>query len=95
MLEMSDALQWQPIETAPKDGQMFLVCLPRMMNLILRANYNTVHGYFRTDHSDSGITNPTFFHDGDYWMPLPTPPEDEMVSTHTKSATDLEIKDDA
>lgn len=67
---------WQPIETAPKDGQMILVCLPRIMNLIVRATYSTVHGYWKTDcETDGGITNPTFFHKGDYWMPLPDPPK--------------------
>jgi len=69
-------MEWQPIETAPKDGTVILVCLPRMMNLIVRACYSTVHGYWRTDcETDGGITNPTFFHDGDYWMLLPEPPE--------------------
>lgn len=69
-------MEWRPIETAPKDGSMFLVCLPRMMNLIVRCRYSTVHGYFKTDdRTDGGINSPSFFHDGDYWMPLPDPPE--------------------
>ena len=74
-------MKWQPIETAPKDGSMILVCLPRIMNLIVRASYSTVHGYWKTDHkTDGGIASPTFFHAGDFWMPLPDPP------TSTKEA---------
>ena len=69
-------MEWKPIETAPKDGTMILVCLPRMMNLIVRASYSTVYKYWKTDHdTDGGITNPTFFHEGDFWMPLPDPPK--------------------
>lgn len=67
---------WKPIETAPKDGKTILVCLPRMMNLIVRASYSNVHKYWRTDlESDGGISRPTFFHTGDHWMPLPAPPK--------------------
>ena len=68
-------MEWQPIETAPKDGTTVLVCLPRIMNLIIRASYSKVYGYWKTDlETDGGITRPTFFHKGDYWMPLPPPP---------------------
>lgn len=65
---------WQPIETAPRDGDAFLVCLPGQQNLILRARFCKVHKYFTTDRMSEGITQPSFFHDGDMWMPLPTPP---------------------
>ena len=72
-------MEWQPIETAPKDGSMFLVCLPRMMNLIVRASYRTVHGYFVTDcENDGAVSNPTFFHAGDFWMPMPEPPKTDQ-----------------
>lgn len=66
---------WMPIETAPKDGEMILVLLPRIMNLIVRASYCGVHGYWKTDHeANGGITNPTFFHEGDMWHPMPPLP---------------------
>ena len=66
---------WQPIETAPKDGTMILVCLPRQMNLVVRAWYNKVHKHWATDHeTDGGITRPTWFHKGDLWHPIPTRP---------------------
>lgn len=72
---LQPAGEWRDIETAPEDGTMFLVCLPRMGNLIVRARYNTVHGYFvdEVDNNDS-VSRPAFYHKGDYWMPLPTPP---------------------
>jgi hypothetical protein len=65
---------WHAIETAPKDGSRVLVCLPRCGNLILRASYDAVHGYWKTDQDSEGITRPTFFHPGDCWMLMPTPP---------------------
>ena len=73
--------RWKPIDTAPKDGRMFLVCFPRMMSLVVRAWYNKVHGYFTTDfETDGGITNPTFFHEGDLWVDIP--PLQKKDDTH-------------
>lgn len=67
---------WLPIETAPKDSDtVILVLLPRMMNLIVRARYNSVHGYWITDCDNDGrISKPTFFHPGDMWHPMPALP---------------------
>ena len=66
---------WQPIETAPKDGQMILVCLPRMMNLIVRARFDTVHGYWLHDYEgEGGVSRYFSLHPGDVWMPMPKPP---------------------
>lgn len=67
---------WKPAATAPKDGRMFLVCFPRIMNMIVRCTYDSVHGYFKTDmDTDGGVTSPTFFHDADVWTNLPDPPQ--------------------
>jgi hypothetical protein len=66
---------WKPIKDAPKDGRVILVCLPRMMNLIVRARFNTIHKHWLTDcESDGGISNWTYFHPGDMWMDMPAPP---------------------
>lgn len=67
---------WSPIETAPKDpNTVILVLLPSMMNLIVRARYNSVHGYWITDCDNDGrISKPTFFHPGDMWHPMPALP---------------------
>lgn len=67
---------WLPIETAKKDpNTVILVLLPRMMNLIVRARYNSVHGYWITDCDNDGrISKPTFFHPGDMWHPMPALP---------------------
>ena len=55
---------WQPIETAPKDGSVFL---------IRQGNLAASHAFFRNGelkHIDySHTNNPT------HWMPLPHPPE--------------------
>lgn len=71
---------WKPLETMPKDGRMFLVCLPRMMGLVVRCWYNKTHGYFSTDmDTDGGITRPIFFHKNeqygdDVWTNIPDRP---------------------
>jgi len=68
----SDMLGWQGVCFAPKSGEVFLLCLPRMMNLIVRCRYNTIHGGFQMDMEDDrsdpggGIVRPYFpFHGGD------------------------------
>jgi hypothetical protein len=69
--------QWQPIETAPKDGELFLICLPRMMNLIIRARFDRIHKLWLSERgTDGGVASVEFFHQGDLWMPLPEPPQE-------------------
>jgi hypothetical protein len=65
--------EWQDMSSAPRDGTIVLVLLPRMQNLIIRARYS-IHKYWETDDERPGLTRPTFFHEGDLWQPLPTPP---------------------
>lgn len=65
---------WKAAETAPKDGRMFLVCYPRMMNLIVRCRYNKTHGYYQDDSDREGVTRPVFFQPGDLWANMPEPP---------------------
>lgn len=66
---------WQPVETAPKDGSMLLICLPRQMNLVVRAWYNKIHNFWQTDYEgEGGITRPYYFHEGDLWHPIPSLP---------------------
>ena len=69
------SIGWLGIESAPKDGRMILVCLPRMMNLVVRARFNTIHGFWQTDYEgEGGITKPHFFHEGDLWHEIPKLP---------------------
>jgi hypothetical protein len=77
-LEAYEQSKWQPIESAPKDGTMILICLPRMMNLIVRARYCTVRKQWLHDYEgEGGIKQYHCYHKGDLWRPmpvLPTPP---------------------
>ena len=75
-----EPVAWQPIETAPKDGSMILICLPRQMNLVVRGWYNNIHRFWQVDYeSEGGITRPMYVHEGDLWHPIPplytTPPQ--------------------
>lgn len=77
-IEHLKRFQWRDIKDAPRDGETVLVCLPRMMNLIIRARYNTIHKHWLSEReSPEGITRYEYFHDGDLWMPLPDGPEKE------------------
>jgi len=61
-------MTWQPIETAPKDGTLVLVCVNSQ-------NFEKPFVYIRGWY-------PSFGWDGDgaekvtHWMPLPEPPND-------------------
>lgn len=77
-----DGIGWQPIETAPKDGRVFLVMLPRMMNLVVRSRYNTLYKHFTDEvNSDDGLTKGAFYHDGDLWCDILPPP---MIAPYVK-----------
>jgi hypothetical protein len=65
---------WQPIETAHQNHEMVLVCLPRMMNLVVRSWYDTIHKCWKSDRdTGGGITQVEFYHAGDLWMPIVKP----------------------
>lgn len=73
---LEEPVGWQPIETAPKDGQMILVCLPRQMGLVVRAWYRDFKGFWLTDQeTDGGISRPAWFYEGDLWHPIPPIPD--------------------
>ena len=80
-------MNWLPIETAPKDGSMILVCLPRQMNIVVRARYDRIHKHWLTDYEgEGGISQGAFFHQGDLWHPVPPPP------TTTSKTSNLQEK---
>lgn len=65
---------WQPIETAPKDGTVFIAF---EAGDAYRCNWLEQHdgeGHFSAgwwDHVNDSFENPT------HWMPLPTPPQED------------------
>jgi hypothetical protein len=88
-----EPVAWMPIETAPKDV-MVLVCLPRQMNIVVRAWYNSIHNFWQTDYEgEGGITRPMYFHEGDLWHPIPplytTPPQRTWVGLTDREIDDL------
>lgn len=67
--------EWQPIETAPKDGSYVLLVDPSYSaNNYLIARWCDIHHFWRGDSMSSG----KFVFWRDYhaclWMPLPPPP---------------------
>lgn len=63
-------MDWQPIETAPKDGTPILVYLPKMQ-------FNS-HLHVATYHPNLTVIGGCFDFDlpckPTHWMPLPNPP---------------------
>lgn len=72
-LRLSAGADWQPIETAPKDGSAFLGCSDHMLDteghpLMWACRFDGYMGYFRsnTDHEP--------LYDLTHWQPLPAAP---------------------
>ena len=78
--------EWQPIETAPKDGTDFLA-YSDACNVYGVAYWNTFHhaGYLVCNDSARDFFNPT------HWMPLPPPPANALLS---RKAADTAGKDE-
>lgn len=71
-LEAAERDTWMAHDTAPRDGRMFLIRYPRMMDLVCRISFDTTHGYFKDDcETDGGITRPVWLHEGDMWADIP------------------------
>jgi len=74
--ELADAVtellaerEWQPIETAPKDGRFVLLGLERNGSIFV-GRRGTENGYYRKFASfPGGWTKPA-----SHWQPLPSPP---------------------
>lgn len=75
------ASEWQPIETAPKDGSRFLATGGGLGSHIDFASYNDRVGCWNTteftlddtDHEPEGYHRPTL------WMPLPPKPQSRLL----------------
>lgn len=59
--------EWQPIETAPKDGKPFLSLNQEQGDLMAVTWWSSAYRYFR---ATGGQSHYQFTH----WMPLPKPP---------------------
>lgn len=66
-------MEWQPIETAPKDGSYILVCDSRVAG-----GFMNVVSYTEEDYPNVWETQEFLaYHKAafDYWSPLPEPPK--------------------
>lgn len=74
-LALQRQMEWQPIETAPKDGTRLLLARKQRMSgeLIVVSGYWNSGGAFHMPHwsTSSNLFDPT------HWMPLPPLPETE------------------
>lgn len=72
---MSKFGEWQPIETAPKDGRVILAYCPTTMDYMrivpVRWHFLASHGDIWVDGNESAWGGLT------HWMPLPQPPARE------------------
>jgi len=75
--ELESAQQWQPIETAPKDGTEVLVWCEHhgTAYLAIFENHFPNQGWFCADAYPDGWTELCV--DPTHWMPLPEPPGGE------------------
>lgn len=69
------AKQWQPIETAPKDGTVLLVCGQDGVRAIARYERSNPH-FGNNGHWVSRMGHEENCTDALYWMPLPEPPHE-------------------
>lgn len=74
-LEAAEAVKWQPIETAPKDGSKFLI-LTRIGEVLDGWRQKNHQGFERIDHSRECYSYFCLEHEPTHWQPLPQPPKE-------------------
>lgn len=72
---LSALVAWQDIETAPKDGDELLFCLPRQQGVRLLARWDRIYRVWRKK------GEVIYFHPGDLWVRLPAPPVSQIKDT--------------
>ena len=68
-------MEWQTIETAPKDGTFVLIYWPTMSIYqypLCAFNHGDEYGWELVSNRDYGEVYPT------HWMPLPEPPKETV-----------------
>lgn len=78
--EQAQVMEWQPIDTAPKDGTPVLLAFGGITVLgwwegESRYPWRIVDE-FEVDDSDRAYINAAMGHVVSHWMPLPPPPQD-------------------
>lgn len=72
---LNTAYEWQPIETAPKDGTCILICRPYFLPPMYKIN--TCQWEEGVWLSNGCVDDYLTFPDATHWMPLPEPPTEE------------------
>lgn len=81
---IEEAMKWQPIDTAPKDGKHILLYYPERNCCIRGAWLEATDGDWETGYKkwmEWQVDDELYIGDEGYvpthWMPLPTPPQGE------------------
>lgn len=72
-------MEWQPIETAPKDGTSVILYCKNHSPYVFQANFNSLgckeaHGFWETPVGTGGGGILFRYEWASHWMPLPPPP---------------------
>lgn len=73
--EKAKDLSWQPIETAPKDGTIFIAYRPNFKESIV-SEVSEDYWFEADDFIPAGWANSSEISPPTHWMPLPQPPKE-------------------
>lgn len=72
---MSAGMEWQPIETAPKDGTVILLAEPNHDGSFCIATGRWVEPYIKPPYWGDGLTDDLLMDGPTHWSPLPEAPK--------------------
>lgn len=78
---LAQQAQWQPIETAPKDGTFVLIGFGDSVG---EARWVENAWYWANNDPGDSWGRPVYEHEATHWMPLPAPPQAERPPEETR-----------
>lgn len=76
-------MDWQPIETAPKDGTRILLHPPQFVADVAAVGYWSKFGCWADRQAVDPTWSPT------HWMPMPASPQSKPTAARTPDASEL------